>query len=54
MGELDVAELRTTAKTAACGDVPCLHIQICELEQRSRLYRFGLHGKPHPVGVVAE
>jgi integrase len=51
MGKLNTAKLRTLTKPGAYGDGGGLYLQVRGAEQRSWLYRFKLHGKPHLMGL---
>ena len=51
MGKLNAAKLRTLTKPGTFGDGAGLYLQVRGAEQRSWLYRFKLHGKPHLMGL---
>ena len=53
MGKLNAAKLRTLTRPGAFGDGAGLYLQVRGAEQRSWLYRFKLHGKPHLMGLGA-
>jgi hypothetical protein len=53
VAKLNAARLRTLTKPGTFGDEAGLYLQVRGAEQRSWLYRFKLHGKPHLMGLAA-
>ena len=51
MGKLNTAKLRTLREPGAYGDGAGLYLQVRGPEQRSWLFRFKLHRKPHLMGL---
>jgi integrase len=51
MGKLNTARLRTLTKPGTYGDGSGLYLQVRGPANRSWLYRFKLHGKPHLMGL---
>ena len=51
MGKLNAARIRTLTKLGTYGDGAGLYLQVRGPQNRSWLYRFKLHGKPHLMGM---
>jgi hypothetical protein len=51
MGKLNAAKMRTLTKPGTYGDGAGLYLQVRNAEQRSWLYRFKHHTKPHLLGL---
>jgi integrase len=51
MSKLNAARMRTLTKPGAYGDGAGLYLQVRGPANRSWLYRFKLHGKPHLMGL---